>query len=49
VFIDYDLPSKPLARWTAALFAKSYARWCTQQMAKDATTYFAAVDTPARG
>jgi hypothetical protein len=49
VFIDYDLPRKTVHRWTAALLAKTYARWCTEQMAKDATTYFAAGDTRARG
>jgi len=41
VFIEYDLPSGALTRWLGALFANAYARWCTEQMARDATRYFA--------
>jgi hypothetical protein len=41
VFIDYDWPRGTLARCAAALLAKRYARWCTERMAKDASTHFA--------
>jgi hypothetical protein len=40
VFIDYDLPSKGLARWLGKLFARTYARWCAVRMAKDAAAHF---------
>lgn len=46
VFIDYDWPPGTLARRAAALFAKSYARWCTERMAGDATKHFAVVNAP---
>ena len=48
VFIEYDLPSGALTRWLGALFAKAYARWCTEQMARDATRYFAPAGMIAR-
>ena len=38
VFIDYDLP--PRRRWLGRLFARAYARWCTQQMVDDARKHF---------
>jgi hypothetical protein len=43
VFIDYDWPRGPLARLAAAIFAKSYARWCTDRMASDAVKHFSSV------
>ena len=36
VFIDYDLPQRGLGRWLGRLLGNAYARWCTQQMVKDA-------------
>ena len=48
VFIDYDWPPGAMARCAAALFAKSYARWCTDRMAGDAEKHFAAPDSAAR-
>lgn len=41
VFIDYNLPARPPARWFGRLFAKIYARWCTERMAQDAVKRFA--------
>jgi hypothetical protein len=38
IFIDYDLP--PKRRWLGRLFARRYARWCTQRMAADAAAHF---------
>jgi hypothetical protein len=35
VTIDYDLPSKGLSRLLGRLFGRSYAKWCTRQMAQD--------------
>ena len=40
VIIDYDLPSKGAARWLGKLFGKSYARWCTKKIARDAARRF---------
>jgi hypothetical protein len=40
VFIDYDLPQQRLARWLGKLFARVYARWCTEHMANDAAAHF---------
>ena len=40
VFIDYDLPPQGPARWLGRLFGKTYARWCTEQMANDAVAHF---------
>jgi hypothetical protein len=48
VFIDYDWPTGALARSAAALFAKSYARWCTKRMAGDAAKHFALLDSANR-
>lgn len=40
VFIDYERPSG-FSRWLSYLFGPLYARWCTQQMVRDATRQFA--------
>ncbi len=40
VFIDYDVPHRGLNRWLGKLFGKTYARWCTEQMVRDAATHF---------
>lgn len=40
VFINYSLPSIWWQRPLGLLFAKAYARWCTQRMANDATKRF---------
>jgi uncharacterized membrane protein len=40
VFIDYELPHRGFAHWLGRLFGKSYARWCTSQMANDAIAHF---------
>jgi hypothetical protein len=44
VFIDYERPKRGLGRLAATLFAKGYARWCTQQMVDDAAKRFGVVD-----
>ena len=36
VAIDYDLPREGLPRILGLLFGKSYARWCTRKMVRDA-------------
>ena len=36
VAIDYDLPREGLPRILGSLFGKSYARWCTRKMVRDA-------------
>jgi hypothetical protein len=41
VFIDYALPESGAGRWLGKLFAGFYARWCTQQMVKNAARHFA--------
>jgi len=43
VFIDYDWPRRDLGRLGAALFAKRYARWCTQRMVDDAAKQFGVI------
>ena len=40
VFIDYELPQRGLARWLGRLFGRTYARWCTERMTKDAAAHF---------
>lgn len=40
VFIDYDLPSRGLARWLGQVFGSAYARWCTERMASEALARF---------
>lgn len=42
VFIDYELPERPPARWLGRLFAHGYARWCTERMLRDAVRHFGA-------
>lgn len=42
VFIDYALPKKAPFRWLGYLFGKSYAKWCTRQMAEGVAAYFEA-------
>ena len=49
MFIDYDLPEKPPARWLGRLFGKTYARWCTEEMAKDAAAHFSTPGSESRG
>jgi hypothetical protein len=44
VFIDYDLPATQPARFFGTLFAKTYARWCTERMTSDAVKYFSSAD-----
>jgi len=36
VFIDYAWPDSIVGHWLGALFAKTYARWCTRRMVTDA-------------
>jgi hypothetical protein len=36
VYIDYDLPAGPAARWLAYLLGPLYAKWCVRQMADGA-------------
>jgi hypothetical protein len=45
VFINYDWPRGALARLTAALCAKTYARWCTERIAADARRHFESTKT----
>lgn len=40
VFIDYDLPHQGPPRLLGKLLGKTYAHWCTAQMARDAATHF---------
>jgi polyketide cyclase/dehydrase/lipid transport protein len=40
VFIDYTYPTKRVQRWIGGLFAASYAKWCTDRMARDAAEHF---------
>ncbi len=40
VFIDYDLPTTPMARWLGYLLAGFYAKWCVQQMVRNAQKHF---------
>jgi len=42
VFIDYDLPRKPVARLLGRVLGRTYAKWCTQKMASDAVGHFGA-------
>jgi Polyketide cyclase / dehydrase and lipid transport len=41
VYIDYSVPHGVLTRWLGYLLGPVYARWCTQQMAKDTVKHFA--------
>ncbi len=36
VAIDYELPAKGISRWLGRVFGRSYAKWCTRQIARDA-------------
>lgn len=40
VFIDYELPASGFGHILGLLLGSVYARWCTDQMAKDAKQYF---------
>ncbi len=40
VFVDYSPPREGALRLLGRLFGKSYARWCTNRMARDATLHF---------
>lgn len=40
VFIDYSLPDEGVTRLLGLLLGKSYARWCTKRMARDAAKHF---------
>lgn len=42
VFFDYDLPETLPARLLGYMLGKSYANWCTRQMALDAKAHFSA-------
>ena len=46
VFIEYELPPGPAARWLGRLFGGSYARWCTRRMVDDAVKHFASPASP---
>ena len=41
VEIDYYLPTKGITWLLGRLFGQAYARWCTQQMVRDAQHSFA--------
>ena len=41
VFIDYSLPTGLVSRWLGYLFARYYAKWCTERMVGDAAKSFA--------
>lgn len=47
VFIDYELPRRPPARWFGRLFGGWYARWCTERMARDTAHHFSAAHAGA--
>ena len=40
VSIDYNLPQSSFSSWLGYLFGTIYAKWCVQQMTKDARNYF---------
>lgn len=46
VFIEYELPAGPAARWLGRLFGGSYASWCTRRMVDDAVKHFASAASP---
>lgn len=46
VFIEYELPAGPAARWLGRLFGDSYASWCTRRMVDDAVKHFASAASP---
>jgi hypothetical protein len=41
VAVDYDLPTKVIPRLFGLMFGRSYAKWCTRQMVRDAQNCFA--------
>lgn len=41
VAIDYELPTRGISRLLGRLFGRSYARWCTRRMVRDAQHFFA--------
>ena len=41
VAIDYELPTKGISRLLGRFFGRSYAKWCTRQMVRDAQHSFA--------
>jgi len=41
VAIDYELPTKGISQLLGRLFGRSYAKWCTRQMVRDAQHSFA--------
>ena len=41
VLIDYDLPAHGLPKILGRLFGRTYAKWCTRQMVRDAESAFA--------
>lgn len=47
VAIDYDLPRSGLPRFLGLLFGKSYARWCTRKMVRDAQRMSITLARPA--
>ena len=40
VAIDFELPAKGIPRLLGRLFGRSYAKWCTRQMVRDAQHSF---------
>src|SRR5512134_3297522 len=46
VFIEYELPPGPAARWLGRVFGGSYASWCTRRMVDDAVKHFASSTSP---
>ena len=41
VAIDYELPTQGISWLLGRLFGRSYAKWCTRQMVRDAQHSFA--------
>ena len=46
VFIEYELPPGPAARWLGRLLGGYYARWCTRRMVDDTVKHFAPFASP---
>jgi hypothetical protein len=49
VYIDYALPKDLPMRWLGFLLGPYYARWCTQQMARDTAEQFASFHAKSPG
>ena len=49
VFIDYELPTRPLQHFLGLVFAKYYAQWCTQRMVHDAVQHFTTEERSLEG